>query len=407
MYHGDFMNDEEQRGLERRFIQLYFWVYWLQSLNGTWLNLYLNQVTGYSKTQIGILSSIFMMSGVLLTPMIGLRFDVSRRRPAFLAGLALLAGFAFCLYAFPVPWPVLIPVAVAFACGWMPLVPLMDTIANLEHVKGATKYGYGGYRRWGTIGFAVAGPAAGLLTTDGRLWAVFPAYLACAAAVAWFAYSIPAHQAADPGEAASRIMRVPNPSDVLELLRLPNFRRFLAVVLLASVGSSACYTFRSIYLSSIGLSNRTIGMLWLLIIPGEFVCFTWAARWMKRWGTGPLVMFGLAVAGLRWILLSFSRPPWLYAVEVLHGIGFAVYFPAAVAFVQAEAPPRLRGTAQVLFFSVASGIGSAIGAAVAGRMADVFGMQQVLVFGGGLQVAGGVLQVLLVRHRPAEARQAA
>jgi len=392
----------ESRSLESKFIHLYFWVYWLQCLNGTWLNLYLNRITGFSNTQIGILSSIFMMSGVFLTPLIGIRFDASRRRPAFLAGLALLAGVSFCLYAFPVPWPVLIPVAVAFACGWMPLVPLMDTIANMEHVLGATKHGYGGYRRWGTVGFALAGVLSGQLTKAAGLWSVFPAYLACALAVAWFAYSIPAHQAAHPSEAASKTTRVPDPSAVLDLLRLPNFRRFLAVVLLASIGSSACYTFRSIYLSSIGLSDETIGWLWLLIIPGEVICFTWAARWMKRWGTGPLVMFGLVVAGLRWILLSFARPPWLYGVEVLHGIGFAVYFPAAVAFVQAEAPPRLRGTAQVLFFSTAAGIGNALGSAAAGRISDVFGMQHVLWLGGGLQVAGGFLQVLLVRHRPAQ-----
>ncbi|MEK7474828.1 MAG: MFS transporter [Candidatus Coatesbacteria bacterium] len=388
------------QGLEMKFIQLYFWVYWLQCLNGTWLNLYLNQVTGYSKSQIGYLSSIFMMSGVVLTPLIAIRFDVSRKRPAFLAALALLAGFTFCLYTLPVPWPVLIPVAVAFACGWMPLVPLMDTVASMEHVTGASKHGYGGYRRWGTVGFALAGVLSGRLTGAAGLWSVFPAYLACALAVAWFAWSIPAHQAAHPSEAGSTKVRVPNPSAVLELLRLPNFRRFLAVILFASIGSAMCYTFRSIYLSSIGLSNGTIGMLWLLIIPGEFVCFTWAARWMNRWGTGPLVMFGLVVAGLRWILLSFARPPWLYAVEILHGIGFAVYYPAAVAFVQAEAPARLRGTAQVLFFSVAAGLGSALGAAVAGRMSDVLGMQPVLWFGGGLQVAGGILQIILVRHRP-------
>jgi len=391
---------DASEGIERKFIQLYFWVYWLQCLNGTWLNLYLNQVTGYSKTQIGFLSSIFMMSGVLLTPLIGIRFDVSRRRPAFLAGLALLAGFTFCLYAFPVPWPVLIPVAVAFACGWMPLVPLMDTVASMEHVTGASKHGFGGYRRWGTVGFALAGVLSGQLTKAAGLWSVFPAYLACALAVAWFAFSVPAHMASHPDEAAAKKVRIPDLSSVLELLRMPNFRRFLAVVLLASIGSSACYTFRSIYLSSIGLSTGAIGMLWLLIIPGEFVCFTWAARWMKRWGTGPLVMFGLSVAGLRWILLSFARPPWLYAVEILHGIGFAVYYPAAVAFVQAEAPPRLRGTAQILFFSVASGLGSALGAAVAGRMSDTLGMQAVLWFGGGLQVAGGILQVMLVKHRP-------
>ncbi len=178
------MSRDEARSLELKFVQLYFWVYCLQVLNTTWLNLYLSQVTGFTNTQIGILSSIFMLSGVALTPLIGLRFDASRRRPAFLAGLAVISGLSFCLYAFRVPWPVLIPVAVAFACGWMPLVPLMDTIANMEHVRGASRHGYGGYRRWGTVGFAVAGYLSGTMTGAAGLWSVFPAYLACALAVA-------------------------------------------------------------------------------------------------------------------------------------------------------------------------------------------------------------------------------
>jgi PPP family 3-phenylpropionic acid transporter len=288
-----------------------------------------------------------------------------------------------------------------FACGWLPIIPIMDSIASTKRVTGASKHGYGGYRRWGSVGFALAGGLSGQLTGRIGIWIVFPAFAACALAVAWFARGIPPEATAQPAEpgGAPVASRVPRPSDVFDLLRLPNFRRFLAVILLASVGMSACYTFRSIYLSSIGLSDTAIGTLWLLIVPGELVCFTCAARWRKRWGTGRLVTAGLVIAGIRWILLSFVNVPALYAVEFLHGIGFAVYYPAAVGFVQSEAPAHLRGTAQILFFSTAAGIGNALGAAAAGWVFDNFGMRPVLWFGGGLVILGGLLQAVLVRHR--------
>ena len=399
--------DRARRSLELRYIQLYFWIYCLMCLNGTYLNLFLKRESGLTGTQIGFLSGSLSAAGVILTPLIGLRFDASRRRPAFLSNLALLAGLAFCLYMLPVPWYALIPVAVLFACGWLPIVPLNDSIANTEQVTGASRHGYGGYRRWGTVGFALAGGLSGQLTGAFGLRAAFVAYALCALMVAWLMRGIP-RRVAEHVPAAGRpggeiAPRVPRFADVVELARLPGLRRFLMVTLLSSVGASSCYAFRSIYLSSIGMSDRAIGMLWLLIIPGEVVCFTLAARWQKRWGTGPLVMTGLVLAGTRWILLGYAQLPALYLVELLHGVGFAVYWPSAVKFVQDSAPHRLRGTAQILFFSTAAGIGNAIGPAIAGRVYDLFGMRPVLWFGGSLLILSGVLQVAFVRH-PAPAR---
>lgn len=391
------MTDAAKRALELRYIQLYFWIYCLMNLNGTYLNLYLKREGGLTGTQIGMLSGMLSAAGVLLTPLIGLTFDASRRKPAFLAALSLLAGAAFSLYALPVPWYWLMPVAVLFAVGWLPIVPLNDSIANTERVTGASRHGYGGYRRWGTIGFGVAGALSGQVVGALGLWSAFPLYAACALMVAWLMRGIPAEVAAEahpPADAA----RVPRLAEVLELARLPGLRRFLLVTLLSSVGASACYAFRSIYLSSIGLSDLAIGRLWLLIIPGEVVCFTLAARWQRRWGTGPLVLTGLALAGLRWILLGYVNVPELYVVEILHGVGFAVYWPAAVSYVQRVAPPRLRGTAQILFFSTAAGIGNAIGPVVAGRLYDLYTMQHVLWFGGSLLILGGMLQNVFVRH---------
>ena len=394
--------ESSSRKLELRFIQLYFWMYWMLFINGTYLNLFLKREVGLTGTQIGMLAGTLSISSMLLTPLIGIRFDHSKHRPAFLAALALLAGAAFCTYSTPVPWWALLPVAVVFACGWPPIIPLVDTIASSEHVTSASKRGYGGYRRWGTVGFAAAGAMAGQLTGWWGIRAIFPAYAACAVAVAWLLRGIP-DRAAAGHHAIEESGRIPHPRDVLELLRMPNFRRFLAVVLFSTIGSVACYQFRAIYLSSIGLSDTAIGRLTLLIIPGEVVCFTYAARWQRRFGTGPLVMTGLILAGIRWISLGYVRIPALYAVELLHGIGFAMYQPAAIAFVQREAPPRLRGTAQILFFSTAAGLGGAVGSMIAGRIYDALGMRAVLWWGGSLLIIGGLLQLLLVRHHRPQA----
>ena len=46
----------EGRSLELRFIQLYFWMYWLLCINGTYLNLYLKREAGLTGTQIGVVT---------------------------------------------------------------------------------------------------------------------------------------------------------------------------------------------------------------------------------------------------------------------------------------------------------------------------------------------------------------
>lgn len=375
--------------LEYRFIQLYFWLFWLQCIHGTYLNLFLKREQGLTGTDIGTLSAIYAGAGVILSPLIGTRFDASHRKPVFLAMLALLAGSAFCLFSLDLPLTARIPIAIALGCGWLPMVPLTDSITVGDRVAKATSRGYGGFRRWGSVGFALAGAVAGELTGRWGLALIFPAYAACSIAVAALVSRIPKSAIAT----ADHTVRA---SAVFDLWRIPSYRLFLLVVLLSNVGAAMCYSFRAIYLNSIGLSDTTIGRLWLLLIPGEVACFTYARRLADRYSPGALMMVGTAIGGIRWILLAHARPPGLYAVELLHGISFAVYFPAATAYVSRVVPERLRGTAQTMFFAFGFGIGGSIGSYTGGRLYDAAGMIPVLTLGGGILIVAGVLMWLLL-----------
>lgn len=379
------------RKLELRFIGLYFWLFWLQCIYHTYLNLYLKR-QGFTGTDIGVMGAAVALTGVLVMPFLGVKFDASNKRPAILASLTVLAGVAFVLFSRVPSLGLLVPLAVVLALGWLPLIPLLDTLTFSKTVTGAARHGYGGYRRWGSLGFLVAGVTVGCLAELFDLWVIFPSYLICALLVATLASGIPS-QAMPMGDRTIKL------SVILDLLRLSNFRRFLLFILFTSLGNGMCWPFRTIYLDSIGVPEWAIGVLWILPILAEIVCFTLARAAISRWGTRPLIMTGLAFGALRWWLLSLvTYSPLLFLTETLHGLSFALYYPAAVTFVQSEVPNRLRGTAQVLYFSCVAGIGSALGAFLGGRMFDEVGMLPVLRIGGTLVMVTGALVMMFVRE---------
>lgn len=394
---GDSMNPsgDSRRGIELRFILIYFWTYWMQCIHGTFLNLSL-RLRHFSGTDIGLLGAVSALTGVFVTPLVGVRFDMSNNRPRFLTGLTLLCTVAFLAFRFMPSVHYLIPVAVLLAVGWQSLVPLLDSMTLSRAITGAAKHGYGGYRRWGAVGFAVAGVAVGAMVSWRGIGWIFPSYATCALVVAALVWRIPPG-ISRPGD------RTLGTSDILDLLRLPNFRRFLIYTLIGSIGSSGCFAFRSIHLDAIGVPGFAIGLLWVLPIAAEVLCFTAAQSLLRRWGTGPLILAGRLTGAARWWLLSVvPYSPWLFLTETLHGPSFSLFYPAALKFVHSEVPSRLRGTAQVLFFTSTMGLGSSIGAFVAGRLYDLAGMRPVLWIGGAVLAVAGILQVALVKHISAE-----
>ncbi len=379
-----------QRWLGLRFVSIYFWTFWLQCIMGTFLFLYLRR-RGFTGTDIGILGATSALTGLLVTPLIGIRFDSSHNRPRFLAGLAVGCGLAFISYSLPLGPRQLIPSAVLLAAFWLPIIPLTDSLAFSKDVLSAAPQGYGGYRRWGSIGFAVAGVAVGALAKTVGLKAIFPAYFACALICAALSLGIP--RGAIP--AGDKTLKL---GAVLDLLRIRRFRLFLGIMLLSFAGSSACFSFRAIYLDSIGVPESVIGALYVLPIAAEVVCFSYARHLAERFGPMPLIAAGLSLSTARWWILSFmSYSPFLFLTEILHGVSFAVFYPAALSLIGGTVPARLRGTAQILFFSSALALGGTVGSYLGGRLFDFAGMLYVLRVMGSMPVVAGLLHLMSAR----------
>jgi len=375
----------DHRPLERRFNSLYFWSYWLLGIQMTFLNLWLKR-EGLSGTAIGALAAVMSAVAIVFTPILGPRFDSSRRQPSFLALLCVLSGLLYAVFAFKLPfWAMALAMAGLSFC-WTPITPFMNSMALHSRAAAAASRGFGGYRRWGSFGFAVAGAVSGWLSWATGLWIIFPAYLLCALITALLAYGIPRDSVTPHAEKGDFYPAM------LQLVRLPVFRSLALLSFVYAIGNSICWGFRSIYLDSIGIPERHIGQLWFAPIFAEMLILTFNDRLIARFGAPRLVLAGTVSGGIRWLLLSSVHSlPAVYAVEILHGVSFALYIVGYMEIIKHLIPARLSTTSQLLLSSSAAGTGGALGALVGGVMFDSVGVVPQLRIGGVLLALSGLL----------------
>ena len=379
----------EHRPLERRFNNLYFWSYWLLGIHMTFLNLWLKR-QGLSGTEIGSLTAVMSIVAILFTPILGPRFDASRRQPLFLATLAALSGLFYTAFAFNLPFWVLGLAMAGLSFCWTPISPFMNSMVLHSKAAEAGSRGFAGYRRWGSFGFAVAGAVVGWLAWATGLRIIFPAYVLCALGTTIIAWGIPSHTVKPHAEKGDLIPAL------LHLIRLPVFRSLALLSFVYAIGSSICWGFRSIYLDSIGVSTRHIGQLWFLPIAAEMFALTHSEWLLARISSARLVIIGTMIGGTRWFLLSFvTSLPAVYAVEILHGVSFALYFIGFMEIVKHLIPARLSTTSQLLLSSSASGTGGALGAMLGGVMFDHIGVVSQLRTGGIILALSGLLAPML------------
>ena len=142
-----------------------------------------------------------------------------------------------------------------------------------------------------------------------------------------------------------------------------------------------------------GLAVGEIGVLSFLYPAVWGVLQLWTGALSDRWGrkrliAGGMMLQGIALAG---IALGAGFPAWAAAAALL-GAGTAMVYPTLLASIGDVAHPRWRGSAVGVYRLWRDG-GYAVGALVAGALADLFGMATAigavaaLTFLSGVQVA--------------------
>lgn len=357
------------------FLQFFVWGTWLISFGG-----YLIVTLKFTGGQVGGIYSTMGLASLFMPGLLGIVADrwVNAER---VHGICHILGAAMLFLASTIKDPALMYwVMLVNSMVYMPTIALNNTVSygilssrGFDVVKN-----FPPIRVWGTIGFIAA-----MWTVDLLGWSVSPLqlYVASAAALALGVYSftLPACPRST-GKAASLTSALGLDAFVLfkrrQMAVFFIFALFIgaALQITNTFGEPFLNDFKGAYADSFAVAHPGLLMsvsqisetLFILTIPfflGKFgikrIMMISICAWVLRFG-----LFGVGNPGHGLILLVLSM--------IIYGMAFDFYNISGSLFVEMEAEPRIRASAQGLFMIMTNGLGAFIGSLGSGFVVDHF-----------------------------------
>jgi MFS family permease len=148
------------------------------------------------------------------------------------------------------------------------------------------------------------------------------------------------------------------------------------------------------YFAAAGLPLRQISILVALYPATWGLAQLWTGALSDRWGRKGLIIWGMHVQGAALLAMTMSQGflPWA-AAGVALGVGTAMVYPTLLAAVGDVAHPSWRASA-VGVYRLWRDLGYAVGAVLAGVLADALGMSAAIAVIGLLTIASGLVVVV-------------
>lgn len=269
-------------------------------------------------------------------------------------------------------------------CG--PIIPISDAMAN--HYGRLKMLDYGRTRLWGSIAFIAGSTVVGYLVslygTDMIL------YTALAGMLMSLIFSMRRINPMPITDTQEQMVR----PKLTELLREKSVIRFLLLMALIQGSHAAYYSFSSIYWKEAGYSEAIIGYLWSLGVVSEVLIFALSKRLFVGWSLRALFLVASVGVMVRWgITASTTALVALVAIQLLHGVTFAIAHIGAIQYIQASGQNRMVAL-QALYNAIPLGAFIALMTALSGWGYENWGAK---VFWG-MAVMGAI--ALFIRVEP-------
>jgi len=321
-----------------------FWPLYLESLS-------------FSAREIGELMAIVMATKIIAPNVWGWIADHTGQRMNIVRiGSLLSVVFFIGVFIADDYWWLALVMGV-FSFFWNATLPQFE--ANTFIHLGNNTHHYSSIRLWGSIGFVVAATAIGAMLGESDASLIPIALITMFIAIAVMSFIVP--------ERAAAHMPLDEES-IFSVIRKPEVASLIWVVLLMQASHGPYYTLYSLYLEDHGYSKLIIGGLWSLGVIAEVVVFIFIHRLIPAWGLRALLIFSLAIAVLRWVLLGHfvDSLSILILIQLGHGATFGVFHAVAIQYFHHYFKGRHQGRGQAIYSSMSFGAGGAIGALLAG-----------------------------------------
>ena len=359
------------------FLQFFVWGAWLITIGRYWF-----ENRGWSGTSFGAIFSTMGISALFMPSLMGIVADRWINAEKLYGALHILGGVFLCLLPQATDPRQFFWLILATMLCYMPTISLAIAVAyNALKQQGLDVIrNYPPIRVWGTVGFIAAlwtTSLLGLEKSPGQF------YVAGGAAflLGLYAFTLPP---------APPRMKQAGDRSLLEILGLTSFRLFrdrnmavffvFAMLLGAALQLTNAYggTFLGefendpAYAGSLAVKYPAIIMsisqisetLFILTIP----------FFLRRFGIKAVMTISMVAWFLRFGLFAYGNPGpglWMIVLScIVYGMAFDFFNISGSLFVEQQADPKIRASAQGLFMLMTNGVGAVLGSSISGWMID-------------------------------------
>ena len=370
---------------KRRYQTLYFVFFAAGSGITAFRNVYFEEL-GLSGFEMGVIGAVMVGAGMFAQPLWGIVADrFGQTKGSLLVGTAVsgLVGLAFPAIGQtvtdpPVLFGLLLAAGVVFASFRAPIMPIANSMVLDSGLD------YGSVRAFGAIAFGLGLVGIGSLVEWFGTTVVFYIYVVGMGGFFLALWGLP-----KPDTTVA-------PDYRSEAVRLLTNRRFLLLLVVGIVMGgvvSAGASFFAVFMRDIQAGDDITGVAWFIRTVGEAIIFLAMARigldyrWQLSLGVGAYVL-GYAVYGFT------GAVPAIVSVQLILGVGYAMFNLSTVNLAHRFAPEALSSTAQAVMTGVGIGAGRAVGQLIGGQLVDMVGTQELYLWLAGATVAALLVSLL-------------
>jgi MFS family permease len=348
---------------------------------GPYLNVFLVTQQHWSQSQVGVVTTISGLLGLIVQTPIGAAIDETRaKRGAIVLALAVLGAGAVVIFAWPSFWPVLFANSLMAIVGdvFGPAVAAL-TLGLYARKQLARRMGRNSaFDHAGNVGIAVVAAAVGYTFSQRAVFLLVPIFagLASIAVLSIPAKAIDYNRARDLDREHDAAATTPKPADYGILFKSRPLVVFGLCVMLFHLANAALLPLVGQKLAA-AYPKEATAMMSACIVAAQAVMLPIAllvGRTADSWGRKPLFLAGFAILPVRAVLYTLSDNSfWLVGVQVLDGVGAGI-FGALTPLVIADI---MRGTGRYNLaqgaIATVQGIGASLSGLAAGVIVDHFG----------------------------------
>lgn len=368
------------------FLQFFVWGVWLISL-GDYMFISFNSEDGIG-LKIGQTYGTMGWASLFMPALLGILADKYIKAQVVLGISHILGGISLYYASTVTDATSMIWAIFLVSCFYMPTIALSNSVSysllsknNLDIQKS-----FANIRVWGTVGFIVAEWAVDLLGWSQNNYQFYFAAVAgiCTGLYCFSLPSVEVSRSTTKKSFASRLGL-----DAFKLFKSPTMAKFFlfamflgaALQITNMFGKPFLTDFRQVpeYADSFAVKHSNIMIslsqisetLFILAIP----------FFLKRFGIKQVMLISMLAWVLRFGLFGIGNPGsgmfFLILSMIVYGMAFDFFNISGSLFVDREANPAIRASAQGLFMLMTNGLGAILGGLFAGKVVDYFTIDKV------------------------------